>query len=167
LKDAPFVITKKPDFSDLPVSDTLSRLQAFLPMMKQANEDLALRVQLDPKSVDIEFIEFEENEEGDEYDDADEAESDAMDVEETKEPGKQVIQMDLMLVPDDSEDNDDAEQDEGLNEDTDEEELDEEGRPLPQILQAAKLASKLAAQALKPRIEVISSDSAPTDPSES
>ena len=81
--------------ADLPerALEALSRLQAFLPMMKQANEDLALRVQLDPKSVDIEFIEFEENEEGDEYDDADEAESDAMDVEETKEPGKQVIQM--------------------------------------------------------------------------
>ena len=150
----------------------LSRLRDFLPVMKQANEQLALQAKLDPKSVIIDGINDEEDEEFDEGNPSEQA------AEGQEKPVKQVIQMvhpqetkthvhfrvvsclltlslqfqDLMLVPDDSDD--DAEKMEGqieAEEDEEDEEFDEEGNRLPLIERQVRAA----ARARKPQIEVV------------
>lgn len=61
-----------------------------MPLMKEANEELAQRAKADPKSVQIEIVDLQEP---DQAEDAEYATEDDMSIDEPEEPEKQVIQM--------------------------------------------------------------------------
>jgi len=71
----------------------MSRLKAFLPLMKQANDELALRVQQDPNFGGFEIVDEADSEEDGEYDDDEDPEFDDDEEGEDGAIESKVIQM--------------------------------------------------------------------------
>lgn len=71
----------------------MARLKAFLPLMKQANDELALRVQQDPNFGGFEIIDTEDPGAEPEFDGSEDEESYEQDVEESNSTQSKVIQM--------------------------------------------------------------------------
>lgn len=71
----------------------MARVRAFLPIMKQANEDLSQRVLENPNSAGFEFVQIEENVDSANSDEEYDSEESEQEEEQHEGEEKKVIQM--------------------------------------------------------------------------